>query len=96
MPSHPIPSCSGCASGSAILFPFGTGAAAIVFAFASLVGDVVNRKSVWKTAFNLAQYVLSVAAAGAVYVLLDGPREMSAPVLGPLALASLAFLIVND
>ena len=82
--------------GFAILFAFGTGAAAIVFAFASLVGDVVNRKSVWKTTFNLAQYVLSAAAAGAVYVLLDGPREMSAPVLGPLALASLAFLIVND
>lgn len=82
--------------GVAVLLAFGTGAAAAVFAFASLVGDVVNRKSPWKTAFNLAQYVLSVSAAGAVYVLLDGPSVMSVAVLWPLALASLAFLAVND
>jgi len=82
--------------GFAILLGFGTGAAAVVFGFASVVGDVVNGKSLWKTLFNIAQYVLSVAAAGAVYVLLEGPREMSAGALGPIALAALAFFVVND
>jgi len=82
--------------GFAILLGFGTGAAAVVFGLASVVGDVVNGKSWWKTAFNVAQYVLSVAAAGAVYVLLDGPRVMSAAALGPIALAALAFFVVND
>jgi signal transduction histidine kinase len=46
--------------------------------------------------FNVAQYVLSVAAAGAVYSLLDGPREMTAGALGIIALAALAFFVVND
>ncbi|HEX5950321.1 MAG TPA: ATP-binding protein [Actinomycetota bacterium] len=82
--------------GMAILLVFGTAAAAAVFGFASLVGDVVNRKSPWKTVFNIAQYVLSVAAAGAVYALFGGPHEMSAAVLGPLTVAAAAFLVVND
>lgn len=82
--------------GFAILLGFGTAPAAVVFGFASVVGDVVNGKSLWKTLFNVAQYVLSVAAAGAVYALLDGPREMSAAALGPIALAALVFFVVND
>jgi signal transduction histidine kinase len=82
--------------GFAILLGFGMAPAAVVFAFASIVGDVVNGKSLWKTLFNVAQYVLSVAAAGAVYALLDGPREMSAAALGPIALAALALFVVND
>lgn len=82
--------------GFAILLGFGTAPAAIVFGFASIVGDVANGKSLWKTLFNVAQYVLSVAAAGAVYSLLDGPREMTAGALGIIALAALAFFVVND
>lgn len=82
--------------GFAILLGFGTAPAAIVFGFASIVGDVANGKSLWKTLFNVAQYVLSVAAAGSVYSLLDGPREMTAGALGIIALAALAFFVVND
>jgi GGDEF domain-containing protein len=70
-------------------------AAAIV---ASLLVDVVRRKPLRKTAFNVAQYALQVAAAGAVISALL-PRlpvaSMDGSTLGVLALAALAFTAVN-
>lgn len=82
--------------GFAILLNYGTGPAAFVFALSSVVGDVVNGKSPWKTAFNVAQYVLSVAAAGAVYALFGGPREITIDALAPIAASAAAFFAVND
>lgn len=82
--------------GFAVLLRFGTAPAAAVFAGACLVSDIIDRKPPLTALFNAAQYALSAAAAGAAYSLLGAPREMSVPALGPIAVAALAFFLVND
>lgn len=82
--------------GFALLLAFGTAPAAAVFAGACLIGDVVGRKHPLTVAFNVAQYVLSTAAAGAVWVALGAPSPVTVRSLGPLALAALVFFLVND
>lgn len=82
--------------GFAALLAFGTAPAAAVFAGACLISDLVDRKPPLKTAFNVAQYVLSAAAAGAVWMLLGPPTDITVHALGPLALSALAFFLVND
>jgi hypothetical protein len=52
--------------GFAVLLAFGTAAAAIVFAAATIVADVLYGKRPFKVLFNVGQYTISVAAAGAV------------------------------
>lgn len=82
--------------GFAVLLRFGTAPAAAVFAGACLVSDLIDRKPPLTVAFNAAQYALSATAAGAAYAALGAPREMSVPTLGPIAVAALAFFLVND
>ncbi len=82
--------------GFAVLLRFGTAPAAAVFAGACLISDLVDRKPFLTAAFNVAQYVLSAAAAGAVWALLGAPSEIDARALGPIAGAALAFFVVND
>lgn len=82
--------------GFAILIRFGSAPAATVFAVASLVADLVNRKPVRTTLFNASQYVISVAAAGAVYAAFGSPNEVALEALVSVALAALAFFVVND
>ncbi|HEX7301095.1 MAG TPA: EAL domain-containing protein [Solirubrobacteraceae bacterium] len=82
----------------ALLISSGVGAAALAQALGSAVADVVDGKRPSRTAFNVAQYVLAVAAAGGVLTVAgalphdDGfaPRAVPA-VLG----AGVAFFVVN-
>src|SRR5689334_12652988 len=49
----------------ALLIAFGVEAAIVVYVIASLISDLVLRIAPIKILFNVAQYVLSLAAAGA-------------------------------
>jgi diguanylate cyclase (GGDEF)-like protein len=52
----------------ALLLSTGVAAAAIAQAIASAIADLVDGKSPSRSAFNVAQYVIAIAAAGAVLV----------------------------
>jgi signal transduction histidine kinase len=73
----------------------GTGVAALAFVLASTVADVAHHKAVVKTVFNAAQYVLALAAGGAVYAALGGGYEVRTATLPALAAGGLAFMLVN-
>ena len=83
--------------GFAILLAFGGPAAALVFALASALADLLQRRSLWKLLFNIAQYTLSVAAAG---VVLDAAGAtgsvMVAANFWAYAAAAVVFFVVND
>jgi diguanylate cyclase (GGDEF)-like protein len=82
----------------ALLVSSGVGAAVLAQAVASALADVVDGKRPSRSAFNVAQYVLAIAAAGGVLVGLGvlpesgefDPRDVPA-ILG----AGLAFFVVN-
>lgn len=82
--------------GFAILMAYGIGPAALAFAVASGVGDIIERKRLWKVAFNIGQYTLSAATAGAVFELLGAPAHMTLGSLGAVAASALVFFVVND
>ncbi|HEV8164740.1 MAG TPA: ATP-binding protein [Actinomycetota bacterium] len=73
----------------------GPGVAALAFMLASVVADVAHRKAVIKTAFNAAQYVLALAAGGAIYAALGGGYQVHTATLPALAVGGLAFMLVN-
>ena len=73
----------------------GPGVAALAFVLASVVADVAHHKAVVKTAFNAAQYVLALAAGGAVYAALGGGYQVHTATLPALAAGGLAFMLVN-
>jgi signal transduction histidine kinase len=73
----------------------GPGVAALAFVLASVVADVVHHKAVVKTAFNAAQYVLALAAGGAVYAALGGGYQVHTSTLPAMAAGGLAFMLVN-
>jgi signal transduction histidine kinase len=73
----------------------GPGVAALAFILASVVADVAHRKAVVKTAFNAAQYVLALAAGGALYAALGGGYQVHTATLPALAVGGLAFMLVN-
>ncbi|HEX8132605.1 MAG TPA: hypothetical protein VF880_04145, partial [Actinomycetes bacterium] len=73
----------------------GPGVAALAFMLASVVADVAHRKAVIKTAFNAAQYVLALAAGGAIYAALGGGYQIHTATLPALAVGGLAFMLVN-
>jgi diguanylate cyclase (GGDEF)-like protein len=50
----------------AVLLFFGTGPGTLVYALASVIGDIVTRTTWWKALFNFGQYALTVAASGAL------------------------------
>lgn len=56
----------------AILLAFGTPAAVLAQAATTLAAELAHRKSAWKAAFNVAQFVLAVAAAGVTLSLITG------------------------
>jgi signal transduction histidine kinase len=80
----------------AILIGFGIPTAAVVLATSSAFADAIHRKPVWKVLFNLAQYVLAVAAAGLVYRSLGAPSSVTIRTLAPILAAGLTFFVVND
>ena len=73
----------------------GTAVAVLVFIFASVVADIGQGKTTVKTVFNAAQYVLALAAGGAVYAALGGGYEITTATLPALAAGGLAFMLVN-
>jgi signal transduction histidine kinase len=73
----------------------GTAVAMLVFIFGSVVADIGRRKPPVKTVFNAAQYVLALAAGGAVYAALGGGYEITTATLPALAAGGLAFMLVN-
>jgi signal transduction histidine kinase len=73
----------------------GTAVAVLVFIFASVAADIGRGKPAVKTLFNAAQYVLALAAGGAVYHALGGGYEITTATLPALAAGGLAFMLVN-
>lgn len=60
----------------ALVATAGLGPALLVQVAGSLTDDVLQRRPVVKSAFNVGQYVLSVVAAGTVYAVLSGERGL--------------------
>jgi signal transduction histidine kinase len=73
----------------------GPGVAALAFVLASAAADVAHRKAVVKTVFNAAQYVLALAAGGAIYAALGGGYQVRTATLPALAAGGIAFMLVN-
>jgi diguanylate cyclase (GGDEF)-like protein len=82
----------------ALLLSSGLAAAAIAVAAASALSDVIDRKRPSRSAFNVAQYVLAIAAAGGVLVaagVLPHHQEFSAADVPAILAAALVFFVVN-
>jgi diguanylate cyclase (GGDEF)-like protein len=79
----------------------GVGIAVLVQAVASMADDLLNRRTPKKSAFNTAQYTLSLLAARAVYSGLaglpffGGPMTVEVRHLGPLLAGGIAMVVVN-
>ena len=73
----------------------GTGVAVLVFLLGSVISDLSRRKGAIKTLFNAAQYVLALAAGGAVYHALGGGYEITTATLPALAVGGLVFMLIN-
>ncbi len=80
--------------GFAIMLGWGTGAAVVAMVAAVLAADT-GRKPPWKMLFNIAGYVLSMAAAGGVYAVLGGSAVLVAGDLVPIVASGIAFFLVN-
>jgi signal transduction histidine kinase len=74
----------------------GTGVAVLVFIVGSVVADLARRKGAVKTLFNAAQYVLALAAGGAIYSALGGGYQVTTATLPAMAAGGLAFMAVNN
>src|SRR4051794_37918287 len=80
----------------AVLLTFGLEAAIVVYTAASLVTDLILRIAPIKILFNVAQYVISIAAAGAVLAALaEVPVSDVGDDLGAILLAGLAWFAFN-
>jgi signal transduction histidine kinase len=73
----------------------GPGVAALAFVLASVAADVAHHKALVKTVFNAAQYVLALAAGGAVYAALGGGYQVHTSTLPAMVAGGLAFMLVN-
>lgn len=84
--------------GFAVLLAFGTEAAALVFAGATIVADLVFGKRPIKLLFNVGQYTISVAAAGAVLEALGGVdvEALTLASLGAILASAATLFLVND
>ena len=63
----------------AALYLWGFAPAIVLQASAILVGEIMNRKDVWRILFNVGQYVISIAAAWGVLYLAGVTHSPSAP-----------------
>ena len=82
----------------ALLLSSGLAAAAIAVAAASALSDIIDRKRPSRSAFNVAQYVLAIAAAGGVLVaagVLPHHQDFSAADVPAILAAALVFFVVN-
>lgn len=79
----------------ALVLSYGVGAAVLPDIIASAVGDIYQRKSLLRVAFNVGQYTLSIAAAGFVYRVLNGHSHITARDIPAMAAAGAAMFLVN-
>ena len=82
----------------ALLISSGIGAAVLAQAVGSAVADVIDGKRPSRSAFNVAQYVLAIAAAGGVLVglgVLPAGDVFDPADVPAVLLAGLAFFVVN-
>ena len=84
----------------ALLLTSGAAAALLSLTAASLLADTVRRKPLWKVAFNVAQFSLSIGAAAIVMRTLGVAALPDAHVTGAdlpvLIVASVVFFLVNN
>ena len=63
----------------ALLICYGPAPAAVAFALGTILADGIRRKPPERIAFNASQYVITVAASGAVLAALTGLPHLHAP-----------------
>jgi signal transduction histidine kinase len=80
----------------ALLILYGTGPACLALGLGSIIGDLRQHKSIWKTLYNVAQYMLALGAAGGVYALCGAPNHVSVAHLPAIATAGFVFYLVNE
>ncbi len=86
----------------ALLLHWGLTPALLALVAAISIADAVRRRKPWRTAFNIAQYTLAYAAASLVLIASSidigdhGGRSIGAHDLPAIALAGLAFFLVNE
>lgn len=78
----------------ALMLGLGAGAAALAMVVAEVAADF-RKKPWWKIVFNASAYVLSISAAGAVYVGLGGSPMLTLADVWPIVFAGLTFFVVN-
>ena len=82
----------------ALLLSTGLAAAAIAVAVASGISDVIDRKRPSRSAFNVAQYVVAIGAAGGVLLasgVLPHHEEFTAGDVPAILAAAAVFFVVN-
>jgi signal transduction histidine kinase len=80
----------------ALLLGWGIAAGMLVSAVASAVSDLLHRKPPRKVLFNVAQYSLSMGAAGIVWALLGGRTPFTSGQLLAFVAAALVYSVVNN
>ena len=82
--------------GVAMLLGWGIAAGMLISAVASVVSDLLHRRPLRKLLFNLAQYGLSMGAAGIAWALLGGRAPFTTGQLPAFVAAALAYSLVNN
>jgi K+-sensing histidine kinase KdpD len=80
----------------AVLLGWGIAAGMLVSAVASVVSDLLHRKPRRKIIFNVAQYSLSMGAAGIAWALLGGQVPFTTGQLPAFVAAALGYSVVNN
>ena len=78
-----------------LLLAWGTAPAALALASASIVAGLLERKALRKIAFNAAQYILALAAAGGLFTLLGGRLPFTIEQLPAFGAAAVVFFLLN-
>src|SRR6266540_250824 len=78
-----------------LLLAWGTAPAALALASASIVAGLLERKALRKIAFNAAQYILALAAAGGLFTLLGGRLPFTIAQLSAFGASAVVFFLLN-
>ncbi|HZD72160.1 MAG TPA: HAMP domain-containing sensor histidine kinase [Actinomycetes bacterium] len=79
----------------ALLTGWGVPLAVVVFMIASVVSDLLHRKSPLRISFNAGQYALSIGAAGVVYEVLGGHPPLGLEQVPAFVAATIVLMLVN-
>src|SRR5437763_8392503 len=86
----------------ALLIHWGLAVALLMQTVATILADLVRQRAPWRTAFNVAQYALSLGAAASVLSLFGRhpapqlPMTVDGAALPALGLAAVAYYVVNN